>query len=361
MVALVSPVHERLPMSVEELTAEWFTWAFRQSGHDVHVDGVEFERVIWGTATKALVRLTYRSPVPDDAPPAALCVKAGLDERMRQWGLEAGYRVEVDFYASLARRFGVRAPRCWFAGTTRSGDQALVVLDDLQARGCTLNHAAAPLTPDDVASGLEQLALVHARSWGWTHHQVPGLTVGSPTVRAVMAQQLAPARWADYVARPDTPDIPGRFADSGYVMGAFTALWRRDDRADHCVLHGDTHIGNTYFDSHAGLAFLDWQMMCLSPWSHDFCYFVAGALTVNDRRDHERDLLGHYLGALASAGGPALNWDDAWRSYEIDLFHGFMWATVDDTMQPLDTTRVMAGRHLAAIEDHNTAALLDIR
>ena len=38
------------------------------------------------------------------------------------------------------------------------------------------------------------------------------------------------------------------------------------------------------------------------PWMHDVNFFLVSALDVPNRRVHERDLLGHYLKALATFG-----------------------------------------------------------
>ena len=50
------------------------------------------------------------------------------------------------------------------------------------------------------------------------------------------------------------------------------------------------------------VGFVDWQTVAVGPWVHDVNYFLVSALDVPDRRAHERELLGHYLKALASFG-----------------------------------------------------------
>ena len=46
------------------------------------------------------------------------------------------------------------------------------------------------------------------------------------------------------------------------------------------------------------VGFLDWQMARRGNWSLDLGYFLQGALTIEDRRRSERELLEEYRGAL---------------------------------------------------------------
>ena len=64
------------------------------------------------------------------------------------------------------------------------------------------------------------------------------------------------------------------------------------------LLHGDPHIGNTYVLPSDEVGFLDWQVARRGNWSLDLGYFLQGALTVEDRRRSERDLLEEYRDSL---------------------------------------------------------------
>jgi hypothetical protein len=78
---------------------------------------------------------------------------------------------------------------------------------------------------------------------------------------------------------------------------------------------------------------------------------MTGALATADRRAHERDLLRHYLSALAAAGAPAPSEDDAWAMYRRYSLHGFLWVTTPPVMQSWANVNAMAERHIAAILD----------
>lgn len=123
------------------------------------------------------------------------------------------------------------------------------------------------------------------------------------------------------------------------------------------VGHGDAHLGNTYLDAHGQPAFLDWQCIHFAPPLHDAAYFLAGALTVADRRAHERELTTGYLGELARYGGPDLDVTRAWTDHRLQTMYGYVWALTSPHMQTRDRITAMANRYLTAIEDHDSIGL----
>jgi hypothetical protein len=83
---------------------------------------------------------------------------------------------------------------------------------------------------------------------------------------------------------------------------------------------------------------------------------MGGALTVDDRRASERELLTEYLGALAAAGGPTLQLDvdGVWTEYRRHHLHGFLWAVTPPVMQSPENVAAMTARYVAALEDHDS-------
>jgi len=315
-------------MTPEDITAAWLSRAL-----DQEVQEVAITEVVWGTATK--VRIS--------ADGLALCVKGGFDERLADWGLGPAYELEARFFAELAPSFGQGVPRCWFAGS------GVVVLEDLVARGCSFGDPTEPWSADRVAAALELLARWHARGAApdW-------LPVGAAAARGAAAQFLGDEHWEHHFAQDGAPVLPRALQDPAPIWRAFERLWALDDAGPHCVVHGDAHVGNTYVDAYGPPGFLDWQTVCLGPWSYDVAYFIGGALTVADRRRHERALLDGYLEALRAHGGPDVGRDDGWRDYVRHTLHGFLWAATPPVMQTPERVLAMAERYVAAIEDHDT-------
>ncbi|HEX5805358.1 MAG TPA: oxidoreductase family protein, partial [Macromonas sp.] len=134
-------------------------------------------------------------------------------------------------------------------------------------------------------------------------------------------------------------------------------LWAQDDAGPLAISHGDPHVGNTYTVPGGQRRFLDWQTVCLAPWSDDVTYFMTGALTVADRRAHDAALLKHYLGALRAAiGSAAPTFDEAWLAYRQHQLHGLMFALCPSDMQPAAVCEQMGVRYGAAVTDLETLA-----
>jgi hypothetical protein len=344
---------DELPTTPEELTAGWFSDAL---GTDVQEALVE--DIIWGTATKVLVNLHYTEPGPEL--PATVCVKGCFDERLQAMGSAASdaYRIEARFFGDLAEKLPVALPRAFFTAITPHAYQGIVVMEDLRADGGSFGDPCTAFTPDQVAGALEVQARWHAVSSDVAKALAPWLCVGSPAVRAVAKVLLSQSYWDDYYAKPESPTLPQALQDRERILRAFEALWNYEDAAADFLAHGDAHIGNTFIRRDGTVAFLDWQGVCLAPWSYDVAYFITGALGVADRRAHERDLLNHYRSALRAAGGPVIDADECWAAYRRHALHGFLWAVTPPIMQSVERVQAMAERHLAAIEDLDSLSLL---
>jgi aminoglycoside phosphotransferase (APT) family kinase protein len=137
------------------------------------------------------------------------------------------------------------------------------------------------------------------------------------------------------------------------------ALWDIDDASVPSLSHGDAHPGNTYFDVAGHPHFLDWQCVGLAPGLWDATYFMVGALSISDRRKHERELVEHYLTTLRAAGGE-ISFDDAWLSYRQHQLHGLLWFITPEEMQPIENSVALVKRFAAGVDDHDSFAAVGV-
>jgi hypothetical protein len=93
------------------------------------------------------------------------------------------------------------------------------------------------------------------------------------------------------------------------------------------IAHWDTHIGNWYQTADKRMGLSDWCMMT-GQWAGDFAYAISSALTIEDRRAWERDLITMYLTHLDRAGAtPLPTMAEAFLAYRQQMFHPlFYWA-----------------------------------
>jgi len=155
--------------------------------------------------------------------------------------------------------------------------------------------------------------------------------------------------------------MPDGYRDRDRVHNALRKLWELDDASDQLAVgHGDAHLGQTFIEIDGTPGLLDWQSVAIMPWAKDVAYFIGSALTVQDRRAHERDLLAYYLRALRAQGGPALDSHSAWGDYRIQMLHGMVWPVVTEQMQPIAAIAAMSERFLSAIGDLDPISALGL-
>ena len=348
------------PTTVEGLTKEWLTAALSQRFPNTVVSSLKVVRVIWGTATKVLLTAEYAGDQGVVRPPRDLCVKACLDERVKGLADPSLFVREAGFYRDLAAQLAIPQPRTWYADSDSRATQGIIVFDDLSPEGVTFGEPGGETySPDTVVSGVETQACWHAATWDAKPGRYSWLRPGGAT-RLVAANLLTEDYWHGHFNQKGAPVLPQGLQDRQKIHAALKRLWQLDDASTYCLAHGDAHIGNTYVDPAGKVGFIDWQSVCLGPWSYDVAYFVGGALTISDRRVHERDILAHYLKCLAANGGPLIAMEDAWPDYVRHTLHGFLWALTPSAFQPLERVVAMADRYLAAMIDHDTLSALGL-
>lgn len=343
-----------LPWTPEELTAEWFSSIMEKN----IVIATKIMDAIHSTSSKILIELTYAED--QDAGPTKICVKGGFNKAITEQFPEliGAYQVECGFFYHLAPRLSMRIPQSYWSTTDTAG-QGLVVMEDLRATGLTFGDILQPWTPHQVKRGLEQLADLHAKTWGAKQEGYPWVHDASG-IRPLLLNMFSPDAWKrQFEGPPQTrPPVPERIANRKLIESRFKALWNATDDRFQCIVHGDPHIGNTFITTDGEPGFLDWQGLHIGSAFHDVAFFIVGTLTIKDRRENERNLVSQYLEALHEEGGPRFSVDEVWEEYRMQNFHGIAWALAPSTMQPAENVSAMTLRHCAAIEDHETIDLL---
>jgi aminoglycoside phosphotransferase (APT) family kinase protein len=127
------------------------------------------------------------------------------------------------------------------------------------------------------------------------------------------------------------------------------------------LLHGDPHIGNTYVLPDDEVGFLDWQVLRRGNPTLDLGYFMQGALTIDDRRAAESELIDEYLGALELPEDERPTRDDVWDRYRASTAHGLaIWlVTAASEWQRQEVSLTLAQRYATAFVELAGAAAID--
>jgi hypothetical protein len=120
-----------------------------------------------------------------------------------------------------------------------------------------------------------------------------------------------------------------------------------------------THLGNLYVEADGTPGFFDSVPCRWSPLG-EVANHIGCALDQVDRRDHERALIGAYLGELARSGVSPPTLDEAMRTYAAFLSFGFCIFMVNAAKwQPEAINTAYTARFSAAMIDNDTLGALE--
>jgi hypothetical protein len=334
------------PALAEILQPEWLTAVLGTQFPGIQVTKVIPGPVVSRVSTNARFRIECACGAPAGLSPD-LCVKSYFGQQAAL-ALQTG-AAEAAFYRDLAPRTGVRTLRAVFAGVDAGPRQGILVTEDVIAQGATFLDATSVYSPDQAAESLRQLALLHAATWGapaarvlpWLEPRLTSHTI-SRGIREIAAN------FDSDLGR----GVPAEVRDAGRLFTAYQELAAVTRTATPwTVIHGDAHVGNLFLDGQGRPSLVDWQLVQRGPWYLDVGYHIASALTVQDRRAHEEDLVRHYLAELRGTGIEPPSQRDVQVGLRLGILHGFyLWGITQFVARPI--TGALLHRLGTAAADH---------
>jgi aminoglycoside phosphotransferase (APT) family kinase protein len=311
-----------IPNRSDAIDPVWLTSALSARDPDVHVAAVEVVERAELTNHHCLLRIDYHESAT--CPMTMFCKLLPSDSSAREAIAATGMGSrEAQFYASLAQDVSVRVPTPYVARHDPNSGAFVLLLEDLMATGAGISDGTTTVVPDAAAVALEDLAALHIRfsSSERRASEAPWLSppLHQPSYGSTMLQlaldQHRERLSADFAAMAD---LYIRAAD------ALHALWLEGPKT---LIHGDPHIGNLFDpDPEPGerTGFLDWGIISSGTPLRDVSYFLCQALSTEDRRANEAELLRHYLEIWNSGSGFPIGFEDAWRSHRIHAAYGVL-------------------------------------
>ncbi|WP_199170753.1 MULTISPECIES: phosphotransferase [unclassified Caulobacter] len=347
----------RLPRHLEEVTAPWLTGLMSHRYPGLVVEAAKIVEVRNGHTTKLRLELQLNAVGRAAGVPRQVCLKSNWSE-----GFESGNICELEarFYYFMREQLSAPVVRSYYADWDGDGGgRGLVIMEDLGASPGQFGHSSHHLGVDGVAKALESLAILHGALWdspqldeqAWLHASMDtpvdtdqllrmynyiGLNLPKPEYRAVLPHWLY-----------ETPEL---FSHAYDELAAF----ERAQTTPRCLVHGDAHQGNSFLRTDGERVWHDWQLVRKGrPW-RDVTYLMLGALTVEERRRWDRDLVTHYCEALTATGARGVLAKDAafeqvrrWPVYGAQAWL----ANVDQWGQG---GLAMVERFFSAMEDYGT-------
>lgn len=351
---------DELPLSYEEITPEWLTAIL---GSDVPGARVESHRLgeeDEGTSSRRHIYLTWNDAGIAAGLPTSVFSKSTMTLESRYLlGMNGGIAAEAVFYNSVLPTLKVRAPEALFAAYDPESFNSIIVMRDLADQVQFGSHEL-DLTLEQAKSQLRLLATLHARYYN------------SPELETTLSEFNS---WEDYFAVTVDAAGFGPACARGFVEAKEVIPPALFDRADEIwpatlasveahsslprtLIHSDVHLKNWYIDADGEMGLNDWQCSCKGNWGRDIAYAISTALTPENRREWDRELVTYYVDQLHAAGVEGVDFETAWRLYRQNLFSALAWWTGTlgqppeaPKMQPPATSREFIRRITAAIDD----------
>jgi len=318
-------VNAVLPDRPEAITPAWLSGALAKSLPGVEVARVRVVDRHSGTTGRARLALDYAA---GSSGPATVFAKLPpFDEIQRQLVAVTDMgRREARFYEALAAEAPLRVPRPWFAAHGEKPTDYIMILEDLEAAGCTF-----PKSVDDHARThgrqvIEALARLHAHFWQDARFERELAWLPRAMRGALGAKLIEQAR------EKFSADFPPVFAALCRVYTdhheRVCDLW---DEGESTLIHGDIHAGNQFVD-HGQLGVYDWAVISRSPGIRDVAIYLCNSCPTELRRSEQEGWLRAYRAGLVAAGVDAPAHETLWRRYRRAVLYGWVAATTTAAM-----------------------------
>ncbi|MFC1823787.1 phosphotransferase [Thermodesulfobacteriota bacterium] len=360
-----------IPISYEAITSEWLTYILCKGHPEARVIAHRLDVPDEGTTNRRRIFLTYNPAGNAANLPASVFCKAShqLTNRLvlANCGLIQG---EVAFYNKFRPLLDIEVPTCFLATYSPRTYNSIIMLDDLVRHGAEFCTHNTEMTRARAESQMALLARLHGRFYESTSLKESGLISFEKNIFSDDWFGMEVCCNNGFLAAEEV--IPARlFRRNAEIWPATLKSAELHGTLPRTFTHTDTHLRNWYIAPNGQMGLCDWQVSSRGHWGRDVAYTISTALTVENRRAWEKELLLFYLDRLQEAGGPAIAFADAWNYYRQHLFTSLAWWTLlivpssgtsdepPPDFQPRDAMFAFIGRMATAIDDLDALSSFD--
>lgn len=362
-----------IPSGPTAVTREWFDHVLCSNFDGVHVTAFSSEAPSSGSTVRCRYVLSYNA-LGEAVRATSVGLRGGLPGsvfakftpslRTRLAHSLTGTTVaEACFFNEFRPNLEIEAPWGYFAAADPRSGRSVQLMEDVAAtQGATFCTPATEITRTDAEQMVTLLGTLHG-----TLHDDPRLTRLYRPIRTLpqwYAPVLKPVELQKYHERA-MDDAAERIPAS--VRAARQAIWPRfletielNARLPRTLIHSDVHVSNWYRTADGRMGLGDWGCVAKGHGTRDLAYALSTALSIEDRRAWELDLIGLYLEAFRSRGGSPLSWTDTLDHYRQHLVGALlMWtptlchSPLLPDMQPREVSLTMIERITTALADHD--------
>ncbi len=317
---------EQVPRSRDEITRSWMRDALGRKGQrapklrELHLDDL-------GDGASALgevLRCRLRWEDPGRGLPQSVIVKMhSQDARIRRFSKAMRLnRREYYFYRHVAPAAVIRSPRLLFGGYDAKRDDVVLLLEDLQSMAFA--DVLEGATPEQAASSLKAIAGLHGRYWN-RRREPPLSECESLSTRIRVLAQAGYVKALPGALKRFGAFIPPAARRMAEAIAAKGLEYTRDATSGPVsFMHGDYHVNNVFFDGEGKAVVLDWQTSGRGNPLLDVGLFLSRSVSIEVRRQVEREGLELYWETLREAGASDISLEECWRQYRMSLLFSLM-------------------------------------
>jgi hypothetical protein len=357
-----------VPGVAGEINTEWLTAVLCRDTPGAQVTSFTTPGGSSGTSERVALRVTYNQAGRDAGLPEELFAKlsASFTQRLLLGAVHV-IEGETAFFMRFRPRVEMEAPKGYWGASDQRTWKSIVIMEDIaHTKGASFLDPTTQVTRSQVEDLVQNMARYHGAFW--EDPELAGLKTPADHAHNVGSFIAMEQRCAVGMERAKSVIAPG-------VYGQADRLWQGTQRSlainteshPRTLLHGDSHIGQTYLTADGRMGLTDWQATLQGGWGYDFAYTVGSACEPDDRRAWDRELLELYLERLTEHGGKPPVFEEAWNIYRQQLFYPYSaWAftigraAYQPKMQPDERSLAILRRLSAAIDDLNSFEIVGL-
>lgn len=360
-----------IPRSAGAISAGWLSGILCAGSAGAEIIAVVPGAASNGTTNRQKLKVCYNAIGKAAGLPEHLFIKSTttLTTRILN-GFSGIIQGEIGFYNQVRPELDIEAPAAYYAAYDPKSFRSIVILDDIAAsKGATFCTTSKLISRENMRGIVSLLAKVHGKYYGSSRLDSEFLWLKTPLdFQRQTNASLNFRKLCDKGTTRSAEVIPSVLLPEGdRIWRAFGRSLTLNAEGPRYLLHGDGHVRNFYETRDGSMGACDWQITLKGHWGFDFAYAVISGLTIENRRKWERELLEFYLAQLAAAGGPSLNFEDAWLAYRqhtIYPYYGFLTVmgagSLLPAMQPRDACLEIIRRASAAMVDLDSLSALEV-
>lgn len=323
------------------------------------IEAVQWQNVHEGTTSRSRLLVRYRDP--ENKLPGSFFVKSTAPIfSTRVFGnlFELGNN-ECRFYRSIRPGLNIAAPEIYHING--DGTDFLLLLEDLAAEDCEFTDISSRCSLEQALAVATTLARLHGQFWqspdftqqlAWVPRYETDNKLRLMSLIRALSVDTAIKKYRDLVPDEVVAAVP-------LIMEKYPALEKQWSLGPRTLVHGDSHIGNMYFQR-GELGLLDWQVLSYGQGMRDLAYFMVNSVPTDLRQQHQHSIIEHYLAVLNEHGGK-LDFDQAWQQYRLHTFYTWISSVVTAAASHMQDPKIAAAglsRSCKALLDLDTLALI---